>query len=68
DKLNAEEISRHNVIGSTGLEIENEFKVYQNLNLNTKMNTISIVLSPSPEDGRKLSREEFKAISDDYLK
>lgn len=68
DKLNAEEISRHNVIGSTGLEIENEFKVYQNLNLNAKMNTISIVLSPSPEDGRKLSREEFKAISDDYLK
>lgn len=67
DKLNAEEITRHNVIGSTGLEIENEFKVYQNLNSNTRLNTISVVLSPEPEDGRKLTNEDFKQITESYL-
>lgn len=67
DKLNAEEITRHNVIGSTGLEIENEFKVYQNLNTNTKLNTLSVVLSPEPSDGRKLTNEDFKKITESYL-
>ncbi|WP_445709787.1 relaxase/mobilization nuclease domain-containing protein [Flavobacterium sp.] len=67
DKLHAEEISRHNVIGNTGLEIENQFKVYQNLNSNTKLNTISVVLSPEPEDGRKLTNDEFKEITQNYL-
>ncbi|MCC9019801.1 relaxase/mobilization nuclease domain-containing protein [Flavobacterium lipolyticum] len=67
DKLNAEEITRHNVIGSTGLEIENEFKVYQNLNSNTRLNTLSVVLSPEPEDGRKLTNEDFKQITESYL-
>ncbi|WP_130734469.1 relaxase/mobilization nuclease domain-containing protein [Flavobacterium sp. J27] len=67
DKLHAEEILRHNVIGNTGLEIENQFKVYQNLNSNTKLNTISVVLSPEPEDGRKLTNDEFREITQNYL-
>lgn len=67
DKLNAEEISRHNVIGNTGLEIENEFKVYQNLNSNTRLNTFSVVLSPEPEDGRRLTSLDFKEICESYL-
>ena len=68
DKAGSEEISRNNVIGKTGLEIENEFKVYQNLNSNAKLNTISVVISPEPEDGRRLTKEDFKSITNDYLR
>lgn len=68
NKANSQEISRHNVIGTTGLEIENEFKVYQNMNSNARFNTITVVLSPAPEDGIRLSNSDFKSLTDDYLK
>ena len=68
NKANSQEISRHNVIGTTGLEIENEFKVYQNMNSNARFNTITVVLSPAPEDGIQLSNSDFKSLTDDYLK
>ncbi len=68
NKANSQEISRHNVIGTTGLEIENEFKVYQNMNSNARFNTITVVLSPAPEDGIRLTNSDFKSLTDDYLK
>ena len=67
DKPNSQEISRNKLIGNSGHEIENEFKIYQNLNSNAKLNTISVVLSPEPSDGRKLTNEDFKQITNSYL-
>ena len=67
DKPNSQEISRNKLIGNSGYEIEQEFKVYQNLNSNTKLNTISVVLSPDPTEGRKLTNEDFKEITVNYL-
>ncbi|MFK7002044.1 relaxase/mobilization nuclease domain-containing protein [Flavobacterium oreochromis] len=67
DKMNSQEISRHNVIGNSGYEIEQEFKIYQNLNDNAKLNTISVVISPDANDGRKLTNEDFKEITNSYL-
>lgn len=68
DKNKAEIIDKRFVIGENGNEIQNEFKIFQNLNTRTKNNSISFVLSPEPKDGRKLSNEEFKTISEDFLK
>jgi hypothetical protein len=67
EKEGSQEVSRNKLLGNSGYEIEQEFKVYQNLNSNTKLNTISVVLSPDPNDGRKLTNEEFKQITHSYL-
>jgi Relaxase/Mobilisation nuclease domain len=67
DKPSSQEISRNKLIGNSGYEIEQEFKVYQNLNSNTKFNTISVVLSPDPEDARKSTNHDFKEITNSYL-
>lgn len=68
DKDRAEIIDKRFVIGENGKEIQNEFKIFQNLNTRATNNNISFVLSPEPNDGRKLSNEDFKAISEDFLK
>lgn len=68
DKNKAEIIDKRFIIGENGKEMLNEFKIFQNLNTRTTNNNISFVLSPEPNDGRKLSNEDFKAISEDFLK
>ncbi|MCB6088260.1 relaxase/mobilization nuclease domain-containing protein, partial [Flavobacterium psychrophilum] len=67
DKPNSQEISRNKLIGNSGYDIEQEFKVYQNLNSNAKFNTISVVLSPDPKDGRRLTNADYKEITNSYL-
>lgn len=67
-KENAEIIDKRMVVGDNGQEIKNEFRLFQNLNTRTTNNDISFVLSPEPKDGRKLSNNDFKAISEDFLK
>jgi len=67
-KENAEVIDKRLVVGENGREIKNEFKIFQDLNARTTNNDISFVLSPEPKDGRTLSNNDFKAISEDFLK
>src|SRR5665811_725797 len=67
-KENAVIIDKRMVVGDNGQEIKNEFRLFQNLNTRTTNNDISFVLSPEPKDGRKLSNDDFKAISEDFLK
>lgn len=67
-KGKGEIIDKRFIIGESGREIANEFKIFQNLNTRTTNNNISFVLSPEPEDGRKLSNQDFKAIAEDFLK
>ena len=68
DRLQGHELDRQYVSGTTGKEIQREFKVVQDMNRNCKKNTISVVLSPSPEDGKVLSKEQLRDITRSYLK
>ena len=68
DKEKSEIIDKRFLIGDNGLEIKNEFKVFQNLNHRCTNNDISFVLSPEPKDGKRLTNKEFKSISEDFLK
>ena len=68
NKENAEIIDKRMVVGENGREIKNEFKIFQDLNARTTNNDISFVLSPEPKDGKALSKNDFKAISEDFLK
>lgn len=68
EKDGAEIIDKRFVVGDTGAEIKGEFRIFQNLNSRAKNNDLSFVLSPDPKDGQRLSNEDFKAISDNFLK
>lgn len=67
EKHKAELLDKHNLIGSTGQEVEQEFKMCQNLNGRCENNTFSFVLSPSIEDGTKLTDEQLRDIAKEFL-
>ena len=54
--------------GETPREITEEFKVIQEQNELCRKNTLSFVLSPTIEDGRKLEREQLKEMTERFLK
>lgn len=68
EKLNAVELDRHLVAGKTPEEISKEFEVFQNMNTRCEKDTFSFVISPSIEDSRKLSKEDFQSITKDFMK
>lgn len=68
NKENSIEIDRNMVVGETGKEISNEFKIFQKLNSRCSKNSFSFVVSPSIEDGKQLSNSDFKKISQEFLK
>lgn len=68
NKKDAEVIDKRFIVGNTGGQIKNEFKLFQRLNQRCKMNDLSFVLSPEPSDGRKLTNKNYKDISIDFLK
>ena len=67
-KEKAEVIDKRFVIGDNGKEIKSEFRIFQDLNTRAKNKDISIVLSPEPKDGRRLTNSDFREISEDFLK
>lgn len=67
-KDGAEIIDKRSVIGDTGQEIKGEFRIFQDLNTRAENNDLSFVLSPEPKDGQKLSNDDFREISEDFLK
>jgi hypothetical protein len=67
EKHKAELIDKHNLIGETGQEVEAEFKLCQNLNGRCENNTISFVLSPSIDDGEKLTDANLRGIAKEFL-
>lgn len=67
-KENAIEIDRNMVVGETGKEISNEFKIFQELNSRCEKNSFSFVVSPSIEDGKELTNSDYKNITQDFLK
>ena len=67
EKLKAVEINRNKIIGETGQEIQSEFQIFQKYNSRCEKNTFSFVLSPTIEDGNKMSLQDFKKISHEFL-
>ncbi|MCW0481195.1 relaxase/mobilization nuclease domain-containing protein [Gaoshiqia sediminis] len=67
NKIKAEEICRYRLVGETGTEIAKEFRVFQNLNARCQRNAFSFVLSPSREDGNRLTKSDFINIAETFL-
>ncbi len=68
EKDKAEVLEKTYLVGETPEEIEKEMKTFQNLNGRCENNTFSFVLSPSIEDGNRLTNEDYKRISKKFLK
>ena len=62
------ELTRNGMSGETAKELFDDMKVIQQQNLRCTNNTISIVLSPTVQNGNELSDDELKAITEDFLK
>lgn len=61
------ELTRNGISGSTPKELYENMNIIQKQNLKCSNNTISIVLSPTVDDGKKLSNIELIAITKDFL-
>lgn len=64
----AEIIHSQHLAGENPKEITEEFKIVQSQNQRTQKNTLSFVLSPSIEDGKKLSRQQIKELTKKFIK
>ncbi|WP_289039201.1 relaxase/mobilization nuclease domain-containing protein [uncultured Zobellia sp.] len=53
--------------GNTPEELTREFQIIQDMNENCKKNTLSFVLSPTIEDGKKLKKKELGEIAKKFL-
>lgn len=56
-----------NIIAETPSEVAKEFKLFQELNGRCQRNSFSFVLSPTIEDGKKLSREQLEELTKSFL-
>lgn len=73
-KLNLEDakkgiiVDTNRIIGETGAEVFKEFKIFQDLNGRCENNTLSIVISPFPQDSKQLTNEQWAELSREVLK
>lgn len=65
--LKGYELDRNNICGSSPKEIVEEMKMIQDLNQRATNKTFSLVLSPDIKDGKNLSDEQLKTMTQDYL-
>ncbi|MHB9147334.1 MAG: relaxase/mobilization nuclease domain-containing protein [Candidatus Amoebophilus sp.] len=56
-----------NIVSESPSEVAKEFKLFQQLNDRCARNSLSFVLSPTIEDGRKLSHEQLENINKSFL-
>lgn len=68
NKLNAIELDRNMLVGKNPREIAEEFRIFQDMNSRCKRNTFSFVISPSIEDSKNLSTNDYREITQDFLK
>ncbi|UII81264.1 relaxase/mobilization nuclease domain-containing protein [Flagellimonas sp. CMM7] len=64
----AEIIQSQHLAGENPREITEEFRIVQSQNPRTKKNTLSFVLSPSIEDGNRLSKQELSELAKKFIK
>ena len=56
-----------NIVSESPSEVAKEFKLFQQLNERCERNSFSFVLSPTIQDGRKLSFEQLENINKTFL-
>ena len=64
---NAEVVFRQYLAGDNPKEITREFQLIQEQNINCKKNTLSFVLSPTVEDGKRLHKAELQKICSSFM-
>lgn len=64
----AEVVFKQELIGDNPNEITQEFKMVQNQNYHCKKNTLSFVISPTIEDGKRLQQKDFEIICKQFMK
>lgn len=62
------DLLRNDISGVTPKEMYSDMMVFQQQNLRCVNNTISMVLSPTIADGQKITNEELKELTQDFLK
>jgi len=60
-------VLKQNLAGETPKEVTEEFKIIQSMNEKCKRNTFSFVLSPTIEDGKKLSIKGLNIITKEFI-
>ncbi|MFD0990343.1 relaxase/mobilization nuclease domain-containing protein [Mariniflexile jejuense] len=63
----AEVVLKEFLHGDTPKEITQEFKMVQDQNYHCTKNTLSFVLSPTIEDGKRLGKEELHAVTKRFI-
>lgn len=66
-KEKAQELDRFHLAGESGTDIEREFRMCQNLNQKCEKNTLQFIISPTVEDGKKLTVSDFREIYRDFI-
>lgn len=68
NEKDAEVVLSQYVAGDNAQEVTEEFKITQEMNARCKKNTLSFVLSPTVEDGKKLDNERLREMTERFLK
>lgn len=68
NEKDAEVVLSQYVAGDNAKEVTEEFKITQEMNARCKKNTLSFVLSPTVEDGKKLDNERLREMTERFLK
>ncbi|MGP1993017.1 relaxase/mobilization nuclease domain-containing protein [Zobellia laminariae] len=68
EEKEAKVVYRKHLAGDNPKQITQEFKIVQLQNHRCKKNTLSFVLSPTIEDGRKLKDKELREITERFVK
>ena len=63
----AEVVFIQHIAGDTTEHITEEFKMIQEQNVRCQKNTLSFILSPTQEDGRKLSKEQLGEMTQKFI-
>jgi len=64
----AEIVFSQQLAGDNTEQITDEFKLVQEQNVRCQKNTLSFILSPIQEDGRKLSKEQLGELTQKFIK
>ncbi len=67
DERKGYELDRNNLCGSTPKEIMQEIKMMQGFNQRATNKTFSLVISPHDKEGQKLTDDELRSISKDFM-
>ncbi|WP_136469005.1 relaxase/mobilization nuclease domain-containing protein [Flagellimonas onchidii] len=63
----AEVVFKQELIGNNPEEITQEFKMLQEQNYHCQKNTLSFVLSPTVEDGKRLKQKELEKVCQKFM-